>query len=195
MVHHGAMAGRLDDAARVDPRTRDEWRAWLQEHHATSTGVWVVQHKRSSDRRGVEYEDLVLEALCFGWIDSTQRRLDDARAILYFAPRRPGGTWARSNKERVERLVGEGLMAPAGLAAIEAAKADGSWSVLDAVEALAVPDDLADALDAQPGARAAYEALSPSAKRQVLWSVVSAKRPETRARRIATTLDQLRATR
>lgn len=191
MVHDGAMAGRLDDVPRIDPGDRAEWRAWLEGNHATATGVWVVQHKRSSSRRGVAYEDLVLEALCFGWVDGTQRRLDDERTVLYVARRRPGGTWARSNKERVERLMREGLMTPAGLAAIEAAKANGSWTILDSVEALEVPDDLAAALDAEPGARAAYEALSPSARRLILWSVISAKRPETRARRITAAVAQV----
>lgn len=179
------MGGRLDDAPRVQPDDRDEWRAWLQEHHASERGAWVVTFTRRSGRQTLAYEDLVDEALCFGWIDGTERRLDDQRTMLYMAPRRPGGTWARSNKDRVERLLAQGRMRPAGLAAVERAKADGSWTALDAVEAVQVPDDLAAALAADPAAATGFERLTASAKKQVLWWVVSAKREETRRRRVA----------
>lgn len=189
------MAGRLDDAERVAVTTAAEWRAWLEANHAASPGVWVIQYRRGSGREGLVYEDLVCEALCFGWVDGTVRRLDDERTMLYVAPRRRGGTWARSNKDRVERLAAEGRMAPAGLAAVAAAKADGSWTVLDAVDALEVPGDLAAALDADAEARAGYDALSASARRQLLWSVVSAKRAETRERRVRAAVEQARAAR
>ena len=184
------MAGRLDEAERVEPRSRAEWRRWLAANHATSPGVWLVDHKKASGRARLDYEEIVCEALCFGWIDSTLRAEGDRR-LLYLAPRRPGGTWARSNKERVVRLIAEGLMRPAGQAAIDAAKADGSWSALDSVEALEVPDDLAAAL-ADAGLRDSYEAAGVGLKKQILWSLVSAKRPATRARRLAAALGQLR---
>lgn len=186
------MAGRLDEAERVQPAGRDEWRAWLAEHHARSPGVWVVTYKASSGRDRLTYEDLVAELLCFGWVDGTLRRLDDDRTMLYVAPRRRGSTWAKSNKERVARLTAEGLMTQAGRAVVEAAQADGSWSALDSVEALEEPADLRAALDADPAARAGYDGLPPSAKKQVLWSVVSAKRPETRARRVLSVVDRAR---
>jgi uncharacterized protein YdeI (YjbR/CyaY-like superfamily) len=187
------VAGRLDDAERVEVETPAQWRAWLEANHAASPGVWVVQYRRGSGRQGLGYEDLVCEALCFGWVDGTFRRLDDERTILYVAPRRRGGTWARSNKERVERLAAAGRMAPAGLAAVAAAKADGSWSALDAVDALELPDDLAAALAGDAEARTGYEAMSASAKRQLLWSVLSAKRAETRERRVRAVVEAARA--
>lgn len=182
----------LDDADRIQPASRAQWRAWLAEHHAAAPGVWLVTPTRTSGEPRLAYEDIVLEALCFGWVDSTVRPLEGGRTMMYLARRRRGSTWARTNKERVARLLADGLMEPAGIAAVEAAKADGSWTVLDPVEALEVPADLAAALDAEPGARAAYESSSVSARKALLWSVVSAKRTQTRARRIADAVETLR---
>lgn len=173
----------MQDAPRVEPRDRAQWRAWLAEHHADERGVWVAYARRDGD--GLGYEDLVREALCFGWVDSTERRGESGRLVIYVAPRRRGSTWAASNKRRVAELLAAGLMAPAGIEAVERARADGSWTLLDAVEALQVPDDLALALAATPGARAAFEACSASVRKQALWWVVSAKRDETRRRRVA----------
>jgi uncharacterized protein YdeI (YjbR/CyaY-like superfamily) len=174
---------------RLHPRTRAEWRAWLAEHHATSDGVWVVFWRPQSGRTGPSYEDAVLEALCFGWIDGQAARLDEDRTLLRFSPRKRGSGWARTNKLRVERLLREGLMAEAGLAKIEQAKRDGSWTILDAVEDLVVPDDLAAALAAHPGARERWDAFPRSVRRSALERIALAKRPETRARRVAETAD------
>lgn len=182
---------RLDDAEQIQPASRAELRAWLKAHHAASPGVWLVGFTKASGRATLGYEEIVEELLCFGWIDSTTRKLDDERTMLYVAPRKKGGTWAATNKARVERLVAAGLMEEAGLRVIEAAKADGSWTILDSVEALEVPSDLQDALDRHPAARRGYDALGNGGKKQVLWSVVSAKRPETRATRITRIIDQL----
>jgi uncharacterized protein YdeI (YjbR/CyaY-like superfamily) len=118
-----------------------------------------------------------------GWCSGAPRPA--ARSALYLSRRKKGSTWSASNKTRLERLIPAGLVQPAGLAAIERAKADGSWTILDAVEALQVPDDLAAALSAQPEARAHYESFGRGAKKQILWWVISAKKPETRAARIA----------
>ena len=175
---------RLDDAARVHPRHRRDWRRWLERNHATSTGVWLVSHTKASGSQELSYEDVVEELLCFGWVDSTARGLGDGLTMLYVCPRKKGGTWAATNKARVERLAAAGLMAPAGLEAVERAKQDGSWTMLDSVEALEVPDDLAEACDAHPALREAYEALGDGGRKQVLWSLVSAKRPQTRASRL-----------
>ena len=183
------MAGRLDKAQRVEPRSRAAWRAWLADHHATSPGVWLVDFTKASGKACLEYEDIICEALCFGWIDSTLR-VEGDRRLLYVAPRRPGSTWARSNKERVARLTAEGRMRPAGLAAVEAARADGSWVMLDSVEALEVPEDLAAALAAAPGARRRFDDLPPSRRKQLLWSVVSAKRAATREWRVAAVVQE-----
>jgi uncharacterized protein YdeI (YjbR/CyaY-like superfamily) len=173
------------------PATRVAWRRWLARHGKRTEGVWVVHRKKSSALEGPTYEDLLEEALCHGWIDSQSRRVDDDRKIQWFSPRRRGGLWSAPNKARIERLIAEGRMTTAGLAAIEAAKADGSWSQIDEVDALIVPPDLAVALSAVPAAAAAYEALADSAKKQYLWWIHSAKRPQTRADRITATVHRL----
>lgn len=173
------------------PRDRDEWRQWLDRHPDRSHGVWVVYPKRSSRLQGPDYDDLVEEALCFGWIDSVVRRADEDRVLQWFSPRRKGGIWAASNKQRVERLAARGSMTPRGQAVIDAAKADGSWSQYDDADALVIHPDLEQALADAPGAQRAFESLSPSVKKQHLWSVYSAKRPVTRSKRIADLVRQL----
>lgn len=172
----------------LEPANRAEWRAWLEQHHATSSGVWVAVGKKGGTRTTLTYEELVQEALCFGWIDGVVNRLDADRFKQRLTPRRPGGTWSRSNKERVARLIEQGLMTPAGLAAVESAQANGSWKLLDDVDDLVVPEDLAAALETIPAAAAFFAGLSPSPKKLVLYWIGSAKRPETRARRIEQTV-------
>ncbi len=178
------------DAERVEFATREEWRAWLAAHHDTASGAWVVYFKKSARQPGPTYEDLIEEALCFGWIDGTLRPVDDRRTSLYFCPRRKGSIWAASNKARVERMRAEGLMTPAGEAAVSRAVADGSWTILDRSEALELPDELAQALAELPGAAAAFDALPASTRKQLIYSVDSAKRPETRQRRVAAAVRQ-----
>ena len=177
----------IDDLPRFHPESREQWRAWLADHHDTERGAWLVSWKQATGRPSLPYEAVIEEALCFGWVDSTAKTLDSERSMMLMTPRKPSSTWARTNKERVERLLAAGLMQPAGIAAVETARANGSWTVLDSVEALEVPDDLAAALDAEPGAREAYEGFSPSNRKMILWWVKSAKRSETRERRIAET--------
>jgi uncharacterized protein YdeI (YjbR/CyaY-like superfamily) len=172
----------------VHPQTRAEWRRWLARNHARSDGVWLVSWKVATGRPVVPYADAVEEALCVGWIDSLASSLDDERRLLLMTPRRRGSAWSRLNKQRVERLTAAGLMKPAGLAAVEAAVADGSWTALDAVEDLVEPDELAAALDAEPAARASWDGFSPSARKGILAWIITAKRPETRSRRIAETV-------
>lgn len=167
--------------------TRAQWRAWLEANHARVGGVWLVTYKKGSGKPYLDYAAAVEEALCFGWVDSKPGKLDDESTMLYYAPRKPGSGWSRPNKERIERLTAANLMAPAGLARVEAAKADGSWSALDAAEALEVPVDLNASLDADPDARRNFDAFPRSAKRGILEWVYAAKRPETRARRVEET--------
>lgn len=178
-----------DSLGTVRAANRDEWRAWLAAHHDAETGVWLVLRKKASKEPGVTYEEAVEEALCFGWIDSRTMRIDESAYRQLFTPRRRGGNWAASNKARVERLIAEGRMTPAGLAVIEAAKADGSWDALDHIDALEMPDDLLGALAANPDAQRHFDAFPDSAKRMILYWVTSAKRAETRANRIATVVD------
>lgn len=171
----------------VQPADRAEWRAWLEENHTRPEGVWLVSYKLAAGKPRLEYEDAVEEALCFGWVDSKGNKLDDERTMLWMAPRKPGSGWSRPNKERVEKLIRSGQMAPAGLAKVEAARQDGSWNALDAVEALEIPPDLAAALDANQPARQNFEAFPRSVKRGILEWISSAKRPETRAKRVEET--------
>ena len=168
--------------------SRAAWRAWLEENHDSAPGVWVVTYKKGSGEPYLPYEALVEEALCFGWIDSKGNKVDAERTKLLVTPRRAGSGWSRPNKERIERLLGNGLMAPAGMARIAAARADGSWSALDAIEAMIVPPDLDAALRADVEALAGWERFAPSVKKPLLLWVTTAKRPETRARRIAETV-------
>lgn len=178
----------LDDAPHVYADDRASWRAWLEANHATSRGAWLVTWRARSGRLGLDYEAAVEEALSFGWVDGIGGRFDDDRSKQYFAPRKPRSGWAATNKARVERLMAEGRMAPAGLAAIERAKDNGSWEVLDSVERLEVPPDLAAALDALPAA-ANFAAFPPSARKMMLGWVAQARRPETRASRITEIAD------
>ena len=171
----------MDDRPRIQPATRAEWRAWLEANHLASSGVWLVSWKKHTGNPTVTYEEGVEEALCFGWIDGMMNRVDDDRTMQYFAPRKPKSTWARSNKERVARLEAAGLMTEAGRAAVELARANGSWASLDVIDALVVPDELDAALAARPGARDLFDASSVSVRRSALAWVYQARRPETRA--------------
>ncbi len=173
---------------RFEPASRADWRSWLAAHAAMSTGVWVVTLKQSTGRAALSYDDVVEEALCFGWVDSKSKGLDDERTMVLLTPRKPGSGWSRPNKLRVEKLAAAGAMTPAGLAVIEVAKADGSWSLLDSVEALEAPADLLAALAASAAAAAAWQTFTPGAQKRVLLWLVTAKRPETRASRIAETV-------
>ena len=155
-----------DERDQVHPETRAQWRSWLAEHHATSDGVWLISWRRQSGRSGPTYEDVVQEALCFGWIDSKAAKLDDDRTMMWVSPRKRGSGWARSNKLRIERLLADGLMAEAGLA---------------------MPDDLAAAFADNPGAREHWDGFPRSVRRAALEWIVQAKRPETRARRVTET--------
>jgi uncharacterized protein YdeI (YjbR/CyaY-like superfamily) len=172
------------DAPEVFAEDRSTWRAWLEARHATSGGAWLVTWRSGSGKQGLPYEEAVEEALCFGWVDSTAGTVDDERGKLYFAPRKPNSGWAATNKARVERLIADGRMAPAGLAAIERAKQNGSWELLDSVERLEVPPDLEAALEASPSAASNFAAFPPSVRKQALTSLAMARRPETRAERV-----------
>lgn len=167
---------------------RAGWRAWLAEHAATSAGVWLVYEK--GPRRRLRYDDIVEEALCFGWVDSRPRALDDLTAALWVAPRKPGSSWSRVNKQRVERLRASGLMTPLGEAAVAAARANGAWAALDLVEDLVEPPDLRAALDAEPAAAVSWATFPRSTRRAILEWLSAARRPETRAARLATIVSE-----
>jgi uncharacterized protein YdeI (YjbR/CyaY-like superfamily) len=167
------------------PLDRAAWRCWLGVNHHRGRGVWVASWKRATGKATVSYEELVLEAICFGWIDSTVNTLDDQRGLQLVTPRRPKSTWTRLNRQRVAELERLGLMTDAGRHCVEVAQANGWWTILDPVEDLVEPDELAEALDASRPARTAWDSFPPSARKQMLFWVVSAARPETAASRIA----------
>lgn len=174
----------------VPVATRAEWRSWLERRHADSTGVWVVTVKKASLSDGEPYVgpvDINEECLCFGWIDSKPARIDDRRTALLCTPRKAGGGWSKVNKDRLARLIDAGLVAPAGLERIERAKADGSWTKLDEVDRLVVPDDLAEAFAERPTSREQFDAFPPSARRGILEWIVQAKTAPTREQRVAET--------
>lgn len=179
----------MDDAERLEPTAVEQWSAWLREHHAQPSGVWLVSPRRADDRP-FSYEAAVVEALRFGWVDSTVRPVDEHRSMQWFAPRRSGSMWTRINKGRVARLEEAGLMEPAGAAAVAAAKESGMWTLMDAVEECVVPDDLDAAFDRQPGSREHWDSWSASAQKMILTWIVLAKRPETRAARVAATAEK-----
>ncbi|MFE6237033.1 YdeI family protein [Cellulosimicrobium sp. NPDC057862] len=171
--------------------TPQEWRAWLAEHHDDpEPGVWLLTWRRESGRATYGYEPWIEEALSYGWIDGQAATVDADRHALWFTRRRRGSRWTRLSKERVARIEADGRMTESGRAVVEAAKADGSWTRHDDAEALVVPEDLAAALAERAGAREHFDAFTPGVRRSILGWIVEAKRPETRARRIAETAEQ-----
>lgn len=177
---------------RVQVDSRQQWRAWLVEHATTSPGIWLTTWKKGFGPY-LPYDHVVEEALCFGWVDSQPRALDDARSSRLLTPRRPGSSWSRVNKDRVQRLTEAGLMAPEGLTAVRQAQADGSWTALDEVEQLTEPTDLRAALDSRPEARSHWDGFPRSARRAILEWIDAAKTDTTRARRIEQTADEAAA--
>ncbi len=165
-----------------------EWREWLKENYQASTGVWLVYYKVKTGKPSIRYTEAVKEALCFGWIDSKVKSLDEERYQQIFTPRKPKSVWSKLNKQYVTELIEKGLMTEAGLQKIEIAKQDGSWNRLDAVEALIVPQDLKQALEANKTANSYFERFSNSAKKNILFWIESAKRSQTRAKRIEQTV-------
>lgn len=176
------------DFPRREFRSRDEIREWLAANHSTATAFWLVSFKKHVADSYVPYGDIVEELLCFGWIDSRTRRVDDDRRMLLVGPRKPGSTWSASNKQRVAKLAKDGLMTASGRAKIDSAKRDGSWSFLDDIDNLLIPADLADALNADETAQRNFEAFADSAKKVILLWIKTAKRDATRSKRVEETV-------
>jgi len=175
-----------DGKRRLVVESAGDLRCWLGLAHTRPDGVWLVRARPGTSRvPDIPYDAVLDELLAFGWIDSTIRVLDEDRSVLWISPRRPGSVWSRRNKDRVARLLEQGRMAPPGLAAVERARRDGSWTVLDGPENLEVPDDLAAALAVDPAAQATFAAFPPSVRKNYLGYVATAKTEATRARRVA----------
>ncbi|NMM87976.1 hypothetical protein B2J88_27075 [Rhodococcus sp. SRB_17] len=169
----------------IHAETRTQWRTWLM-HNTTSTrGVWLCSWRNTTSRPRCPYPEAVEEAICFGWIDSTNTILDEERGLQLFTPRRSKSSWTRLNRERAADMEARGLMTDAGRHAIAAAKANGWWTISDQVEDLEEPSDLKAALDRDPRARSNWDGFPPSARKMMLWWIVSAARDATRAGRIA----------
>ena len=167
------------------PKTKNDWRNWLQEHHQSKTGIWVILYKKNSGKPTISWSESVDEALCFGWIDSIKKSLDEERSIQFFSKRKPKSTWSKINKEKIKVLTENNLITKAGLESIEIAQQNGSWTILDEVENLTIPKDLEWALKNNSGAEENFYKLSKTKKKGMLQWLVLAKRPETREKRIS----------
>ncbi|GAP95810.1 YdeI/OmpD-associated family protein [Leptolyngbya sp. NIES-2104] len=177
-----------DQLEKIEVIDRATWRNWLQQNHETAIGIWLIYYKVKSSKPSVRYPEAVKEALCFGWIDSKAKSLDDDRYMQIFTPRKPKSVWSKLNKQYIDELIEQGLMTEAGSKKIEAAKLDGSWTSLDAIEALILPPDLIEALGKNAIVQQNFEAFSNSTKKVILYWIESAKRSETRQNRIEKTI-------
>ena len=169
----------------ICPKNRQEWREWLQENHDKKQSVWLIYYKKKSNILTVTYSEAVDEALCFGWIDSKAKPLDEEKFMQFFSRRKAKSVWSRINKEKIERLINEGLMTTAGYHIIEIAKQNGFWTILDEAEALTIPRDLNEAFQNRPNAKNYFSGLSRSDKRNILQWLLLAKKQETRQKRIS----------
>lgn len=173
------------------PESRGDWRQWLEKHHNTRQSIWLVCYKKKTGVPSISWSEAVDEALCFGWIDSQRKPVNDDYYIQFFCRRKPKSTWSKVNKEKIERLQELGLMKPAGLQCMEAAKNNGSWTILDEVEEGIIPADLGRALESRPHAHQYFLSLSKTDKRAILQWLVFAKRAETRQSRIDEMIEQM----
>ena len=172
--------------------TQDSWRTWLAKNHSSVDGVWIKFAKKSSGKKSVNYQEAVEVALCYGWIDGKVQRIDEDYYRQRFTPRRPRSKWSKINRDKVSRLIETGAMQPPGLAEVERAKADGRWAAAyDSPKSIPVPKDFRQELEKHPVAREFFETINKSNRYAILYQIEDAKRPETRARRIAKFVDML----
>jgi uncharacterized protein YdeI (YjbR/CyaY-like superfamily) len=185
------LMNKSDQLPRFYPHNRQEWRDWLEENHQSSLGLWIIYYKKGTNKPTISYDEAVEDALSFGWIDSKVNAMDEHRYMQLFTPRKPGSTWSKINKKRIKKVIKLGLMKPAGMKKVEAAKEDGSWSILDDVEDLIIPKDLKKAFKKNRAAEINYSNFTSSTKKGILFWIASAKRPETRENRIKKTIEQV----
>ena len=171
----------------ITVKSSAELRSWLAQHHASSGSVWLVTWKKDSGHPYLSYDEIVDQCLCFGWVDSLPRKLDEQRTMLRISPRNPKSNWSQTNKERISQLMEAGLMEPSGMALVEQAKKSGTWYFLDNVERLEMPDDLRREFDEYPGSRRLFDRFPNSSKRGILEWIKSAKTEATRRKRIVET--------
>lgn len=171
----------------VEFTSREDMRQWLADNHGSSSGVWAVYPKASSGDSDLSWSVVVEECLCVGWVDSLPGKVDERRTRTYISPRKPRSGWSRRNKEIVERLSAAGMMLPAGLQAVERAKANGAWELFDAAEDMLIPDVLVQALTEHPGSAEGFAAYPDRTKKALLQWIYTARREETRRKRAAAT--------
>jgi uncharacterized protein YdeI (YjbR/CyaY-like superfamily) len=189
-----ARVGADDDRETIAFASFAEWERWLEANHAASDGVWIKMAKKGSGIESVGYPEVLDSALCFGWIDARREALDERHYLQRFTPRRSRSRWSRINRDKAEQLIAAGRMRPAGLAEVERARADGRWeAAYEGQKRSTVPDDLQRELDARPAAKAFFSELSSQNRYAILYRLQDAKRPETRARRLAEFVAMLEA--
>lgn len=175
----------MKDVEEYCPSNKKEWRKWLELNHKKKNAVWVVFYKKKSLNYNLSWSESVEEALCFGWIDSTKKTVDEEKYIQYFSKRKANSNWSKVNKDKVQTLIDQGLMEEEGYKCIEIAKKNGSWTIMDGVEELIIPQDLKEGFANYTGSIEYFDSLSKSVKKGLLYWVVSAKRKETRQKRVS----------
>lgn len=165
-------------------KTRTQWRKWLEKNHKSEKAVWLIIFHKSSEMKSVYYAEAVEEALCFGWIDSVKHKRDDESAYQFFAKRKPKSMWSLLNRTRVEKMIEQEKMTPAGQAMIDLAKRSGTWEALVPIDKMSIPDDLQQKFDKNKTAFKNFQKFSPSSRKIILYWIMNAKRPETRNKRI-----------
>ena len=166
------------------PKSRTDWRKWLEKNHQSKQSVWLVYYKTSTKVPSLTWSEAVDEALCFGWIDSTKKTIDKERYMQYFSKRKPDSTWSKINKDKVARLIQNNLMTKAGLDSINTAKQNGTWDIMQDIEELIIPEDLTIELNKYESSMDFFQSQSKSIKITMMHWVVTAKRIETRKKRI-----------
>ena len=174
----------MNDAEEYCPVDAKDWRKWLELNHKKKDAVWLIFYKKKSPKYNLSWSESVDEALCFGWIDSTKKTIDTETYKQYFCKRKAKSNWSKVNKEKVKNLIDQGLMREAGYKSIEIAKENGSWTILDGVEELLIPEDLKEEFAKFEGSIEYFDSLNKSSKKGLLYWVDSAKREETRRKRI-----------
>ncbi|HEY9083995.1 MAG TPA: YdeI/OmpD-associated family protein [Vicingaceae bacterium] len=166
------------------PSNKDEWREWLEKNHKKEESIWLIFYKKKSANFNLSWSQAVDEAICFGWIDSVKKSLDEERYIQYFTKRKPTSIWSKINKNKVKTLTKQGLMSDAGLKCVRIAKENGSWTILDTVEKLIIPEDLERKFQQYPNSKDYFQSLSVVIRKRLLYWVISAKKKDTREKRI-----------
>jgi len=179
----------MKDLPEFQPKSRKAWRTWLQKHHTSSSGIWLVYAKKHTGIPTLSYDESVEEALCFGWIDSLRHPVDDKLWRMVFTPRKPKSAWSGPNRLRVAAMIKAGQMTEAGMKMVTLAKKTGTWDALQHVEQLQTPADLQKAINANPTAKKHWPTYAPGLKKIFFYRLNSAKREETRTRRITAIVD------